>query len=99
MKSQRKNPKRNVREKVGRTARCPGCEQSGNLSEECQKRIEKEMIDTGDVIDTEAVKKTNTHSDSHDKALEGAEKPVQKKSRSRADKRSDARKKLDGLVA
>ena len=60
MKSRRKNLKRNVPEKVGRTARCPGWEQGGNLSEECQKQIEKEMIGMGGVIDTEAVK-TNTH--------------------------------------
>ena len=60
MKSRQKNLKRNVLEKVGKTARCPGREQDGNLSEECQKQIEKETIETGDVIDTEAVK-TNTH--------------------------------------
>ena len=45
--------RRNILDKYGRTAGCPGCAGIGQHTEECPARFEQEMVDKGDSIKLE----------------------------------------------
>ena len=45
--------RKNILDKYGRTAGCPGCVGNGQHTEECRARLEQEMVDKGDAIKLE----------------------------------------------